>query len=333
MTIKRILYSTLLCTMIFILSACGSYTNYNRDRTTTRRTAYERPVTRSTHRNTHRTHHATQEHVGSVRPPSQPAEHTVPRPRTRHRANTHRQPALHAPQTTQVEPQMPQSNPVIPDLTPVQHAPQDDTINERLTKLQLAPPVLITKPSPKPVQRSATAPSAAPGTHNTQVTQQTPAQHSNNSGISGRELASHKTEFNAKDENRANNITRASSTINGHIVKPGETFSYNQTVGPTIERRGYEESIIYVEGEKKKGFGGGVCQVSTTLSVAADNAGMKIVERHDHSRPVSYAKEGDEAATSYGGIDFKFKNDKPYPVVIKSRVDGGTIHVSIHEGA
>jgi len=143
------------------------------------------------------------------------------------------------------------------------------------------------------------------------------------------ELASHKTNFDAKDNARATNITRASNSINGKTVQPGEVFSYNQTVGPTIERRGYEESVIFVEGEKKKGFGGGVCQVSTTLSIAADEAGMKIIERHDHSRPVSYANEGDEAATSYGGIDFKFKNEKPYPVVIKSSVEGGTITVSI----
>jgi len=58
---------------------------------------------------------------------------------------------------------------------------------------------------------------------------------------------------------------------------------------------------------------------------------MTIIERHDHSRPVSYAKEGEEAATSYGGIDFKFKNEKPFPVVIKSSVEGGTISVSICE--
>jgi len=152
------------------------------------------------------------------------------------------------------------------------------------------------------------------------------ATHSTN-----RELGSHTTEFNAKEENRVTNITRASNSINGHIVKPGETFSYNQTVGPTIERRGYKKGIIFVDGEKKEGFGGGVCQVSTTLSIAADNAGMTITERHDHSLPVSYAEEGEEAATSYGVIDFKFKNEKSFPVVIHSSVQGGSISVSISE--
>jgi len=146
-----------------------------------------------------------------------------------------------------------------------------------------------------------------------------------------RELASHQTTFELSDEGRATNINKASSTINNHVVNSGETFSYNETVGPTIERRGYKEAVIFVEGEKEKGFGGGVCQVSTTLAIAADNAGMTITERHDHSRPVSYAQEGDEAATSYGGIDFKFKNEKPHPVIIHSKVEGGTITVTISE--
>ncbi|MCL2360229.1 MAG: VanW family protein [Defluviitaleaceae bacterium] len=147
----------------------------------------------------------------------------------------------------------------------------------------------------------------------------------------GRVLGTHTTEFNEKEENRVNNITRASNSINGHVIQSGETFSYNQTIGPTIERRGYKKGIIFVDGEKKEGVGGGVCQVSTTLSIAAEEAGMTITERHDHSRPVSYAEEGDEAATSYGVIDFKFKNEKPFPVVINSTVQGGMISVDIRE--
>lgn len=147
----------------------------------------------------------------------------------------------------------------------------------------------------------------------------------------GRVLGSHTTEFNAKEENRVTNITKASNSISGHVVNPGDTFSYNETVGPTIERRGYKKGIIFVDGEKKEGFGGGVCQVSTTLSMAAEEAGMTITERHDHSLPVSYAEEGDEAATSYGVIDFKFKNEKPFPIMINSVVQEGMISVEIRE--
>jgi len=144
------------------------------------------------------------------------------------------------------------------------------------------------------------------------------------------ELASHETEFNAKEKDRNTNISRAAESINGKIIQPGEVFSFNETVGPTIERRGYKKGVIFIKGEKSEGFGGGVCQVSTTLHQAAVGAGMTILERHDHSLPVGYAKSGEEAATSYGGLDFKFKNDKTFPVLIKSNVTNGKVKVAIH---
>lgn len=142
-------------------------------------------------------------------------------------------------------------------------------------------------------------------------------------------LASHETEFDAKEKSRNTNITQAAKSVNGTVVQPGEIFSFNDTVGPTIKRRGYEKGIIYVQGEKKKGYGGGVCQVSSTIHVAARDAGMTILERHDHSLPVGYAKSGDEAATSYGAIDFKFKNDENYPVIINCNVENGKIVASV----
>ena len=142
-------------------------------------------------------------------------------------------------------------------------------------------------------------------------------------------LATHQTEFSTNETGRATNISLASQAIHNHIIDPGATFSYNEVVGPTNERRGYKKSTIFVEGEKEEGFGGGVCQVSTTLYNAAKEAGLTILERHDHSLPVTYAESGDEAATSYGGIDFKFKNDKAHPVQITSTVENGKITVSI----
>ena len=238
---------------------------------------------------------------------------TVPARRTARRPIP-LQPALHS----APEPVNPQRDVVYP----YAHTPQ----SRNSQAVPLRPPVSQPEVSMPAPQKDAPSPAANTSTAN--------AGHEQNTRLASanRELAAHKTEFNAKEEARVTNITRASNSINGHVVKPGETFSYNETVGPTIERRGYKEGTIFVEGEKKKGFGGGVCQVSTTLSIAADEAGMTIIERHDHSRPVSYAKEGEEAATSYGGLDFKFKNEKPFPVVIRSSVEGGTISVAICEG-
>jgi len=145
------------------------------------------------------------------------------------------------------------------------------------------------------------------------------------------QLAHHETQFDATDSNRGTNIALATGSINNAIIRPGETFSFNDTIGSTVEERGYKESIVYVGGKKSKSFGGGVCQVSTTLCNAAINAGMTIVERHDHSLPVKYAEEGSEAATSHSGnLDFKFKNEKPHPVTIQASSNNGTISVSIN---
>ena len=149
------------------------------------------------------------------------------------------------------------------------------------------------------------------------------------SSVTG-QLGTFSTSFKPGDDNgRDTNIKLATEAINGSVVSPGEEFSFNTTVGPTTQKRGYELAMIYVSGKKDEGYGGGVCQVSSTLYNAAANAGMKIVERHDHSLPVLYVEAGKEAATSYGVKDFRFVNSLTKPVVIQSHVVDGTITVSI----
>ena len=138
------------------------------------------------------------------------------------------------------------------------------------------------------------------------------------------------TKINQSEEGRVQNIRQASQSVHGKVVNPGETFSFNEAVGPTIQRRGYKLATIYVNGEKDEGFGGGVCQVSSTLYNAAAHAGMKILERHDHSLPVNYVERGKEAATSYGVKDFRFQNPHPFPCLIESHVEGGEISVTIY---
>ena len=145
-----------------------------------------------------------------------------------------------------------------------------------------------------------------------------------------RQLGTFSTNFKPGDDNgRDTNIKLASDAINQSLVQPGEEFSFNKTVGPTTEKNGFKLAMIYVNGQKDEGYGGGVCQVSSTLYNAAANAGMKITERHDHSLPVLYVEAGKEAATSYGVKDFKFINELSYPVVINSQVADGKITVSI----
>lgn len=108
--------------------------------------------------------------------------------------------------------------------------------------------------------------------------------------------------------NRVGNITLACESINGISLADGEEFSFNKTVGQRSKERGYKDAPIIFHGEKSYGTGGGVCQVSTTVYMAALNAGLEINERHKHSENVSYAP-GTDATVVYGEKDLKFTNN------------------------
>ena len=108
--------------------------------------------------------------------------------------------------------------------------------------------------------------------------------------------------------NRVSNITLACESINGTEIHSGEEFSFNKIVGKRSSERGYKDAPIIFHGEKSYGTGGGVCQVSSTVYMAALDAGMDITERHKHSESVAYAP-GTDATVVYGEKDFKFKNN------------------------
>lgn len=143
-------------------------------------------------------------------------------------------------------------------------------------------------------------------------------------------IGSFSTKFNIENKPRVQNLLLASRAISGIVIYPGEVFSYNETLGPTTEERGFRQAEIIVKGEKKQGFGGGVCQISSTLYNAALNAGLEIIERHPHSKEVLYVPLNQDAATSYGGIDLKFKNTKLYPIVITSSITENNVIVNIY---
>lgn len=150
--------------------------------------------------------------------------------------------------------------------------------------------------------------------------------------ISSIRTSIYETYYDSSDAGRCTNISLAASSINNTIVQPGEIFSFNNTIGSTTGERGYQKSVIFVNGKKAKGFGGGVCQVSTTLCNAAAQAGMTILERHDHSLPVEYVRDGLQAATSHNAkLDFRFQNDTNRPVIIRAASGNGTVSVSLCE--
>ena len=142
-------------------------------------------------------------------------------------------------------------------------------------------------------------------------------------------LSKYTTIYDAGNTNRASNIALAAKTINGTILLPGETFSYNGTLGNTTKEKGYKEGGAYVGGKVVQAYGGGICQVSTTLYNAALYANLEIVERYNHSYAVSYVPAGRDATVSYGGKDFKFKNTRSYPIKIVANAKNGVVSVSI----
>lgn len=144
----------------------------------------------------------------------------------------------------------------------------------------------------------------------------------------GTRLSTFSTKYNADNKDRTSNIILASEAIDGTVLKPGEEFSFNETIGSTTRRRGYKKATVYSGGQKTKNYGGGVCQVSSTLFNAADAAGMEIVERHSHSLNVDYIEKGRDATTSHRGkLDLKFANRYGVPVQINVKNSDGTISV------
>ncbi len=132
--------------------------------------------------------------------------------------------------------------------------------------------------------------------------------------------------------NRNTNIKVASQYINGTIVMPGDTFSFNKTVGNCgLASRGFKMATVYSGGKVEQGMGGGVCQVSSTLYNAVLYANLEIVQRDNHGYTVSYVDCSRDATIYYPYIDFKFKNTREYPIKIVAQYNSaGKITFSIY---
>ncbi len=139
-------------------------------------------------------------------------------------------------------------------------------------------------------------------------------------------LAQTSTELNEGNVPRTNNVRLASKAINGTVLNPGDEFSYNDVVGERTEERGYEPAGAYSGGEVIEEYGGGVCQPSSTLYMAVLRADLEVTERTNHSFTVSYTPLGEDATVSWGGPDFKFRNDTMYPIkILAEQTDGQMI--------
>lgn len=143
-------------------------------------------------------------------------------------------------------------------------------------------------------------------------------------------LSSYTTIFDSKDIDRSYNIKVAASALDELLIPPGKEFSFNEVVGPRSSEAGYKNAKIIVNQEFVDGLGGGVCQLSSTLYNSVVLADVKILDRTNHSIPVSYVPPGRDATVAYGYIDFRFKNTTPYYLYIKTIYNPSRITVKIY---
>lgn len=143
-------------------------------------------------------------------------------------------------------------------------------------------------------------------------------------GLGIKRVVSSFTTYYPHADYRNVNLGRAAQLVNGTVLKPGETFSLNDTVGERTAANGFTKGFIISDGVFKEDFGGGVSQVATTLFNAAFFAGLEDVEHKPHSFYIDRYPIGREATVAWGAVDLRFKNDTPYGVLIQAWVDPST---------
>lgn len=145
-------------------------------------------------------------------------------------------------------------------------------------------------------------------------------------------LAAAETSFNPALSGRTQNIFLAVEALHGWQAAPGTDFSFNQTVGPRTPERGFELATIFVDGEQQPGYGGGICQVSSTLYMALRQTELQILERHSHSRPVAYAPKGADATVVWNALDLRWRNNLGAPVYLLCQIEGDRLRIEVWQG-
>lgn len=148
--------------------------------------------------------------------------------------------------------------------------------------------------------------------------------------IRSKRIGRYITSFNLSNKERTNNIKLATIAINNTVLFPGETFSFNKVVGKRTAGKGYLRAPVIIRGAFSEDIGGGICQVSSTLFNAVDNAGLHIIQRFSHSRKVNYIPPGRDATVSWYGPDFVFKNKYNQPILIQARTLGNKLIIKIY---
>ena len=148
-------------------------------------------------------------------------------------------------------------------------------------------------------------------------------------GLFGDKLATKTTSLSGSSYNRINNVKLAAQHIDGVILEPGDSFSYNQTVGQRTKANGFLEAGAYANGQVVQEVGGGICQVSSTLYYCTLISNLKITARTNHYFTVGYIEPGMDATVSWGAPDFQFKNNRTFPIKLRAYVSNGSLTVEI----
>lgn len=142
-------------------------------------------------------------------------------------------------------------------------------------------------------------------------------------------IATYSTKYSTADVNRTTNIKISVNKINGVVLLPGEEFSYNKVLGPRTPQAGYKLGAAYIGGKVVSDYGGGVCQTSSTLYNAVLLSNLEITSRTNHYFAAAYVPVSRDATVYWPSLDFKFKNNRNYPIKIKASTSNGVINVEI----
>jgi vancomycin resistance protein YoaR len=143
-------------------------------------------------------------------------------------------------------------------------------------------------------------------------------------------ISTYTTSYAADVKPRVNNIHVLGDALDGKLVAPGATFSFNGAIGERTAAKGYEVANVIVDGKLVQALGGGICQVGTTLFNTVFESGLPVIERHNHSFYISHYPTGRDATVSWGGPDLKFKNTTDNWILIATSYTGTTITISLY---
>lgn len=155
---------------------------------------------------------------------------------------------------------------------------------------------------------------------------------SNTSNSSRELLASYSSKVYTKTEDRQKNLRIVCEKLSGTTLAPNQEFSYNTTCGPYNKENGFGKATVFLgDGTEKEDYGGGVCQLSSTLYNAVKDLNVEITERHNHSKKVYYVPDGEDATVSYGNLDFKFKNLNDFSLYFEATSNAEHVNVYVYK--